>query len=124
MFQSSPILISFPDCSSQGACRAFLRELERLLSESYRPQIVFDMSRASMLSAMGIDLMLQCISRVAKHDGELKLAAVSPETSLVLELTQLNDVVEVFKTVQEAIDSFDGHWLAEPARRDSPLSAA
>ena len=124
MFQSSPILTSFPDCSSQSACRLFLREIDGLLSESYRPQIVFDMSRVSMLNAMGIDLLLQCITKVAKNDGELKLAGTSAETSLVLELTQLNDVVEVFHTVQEAIDSFDGHWLADSVRRDSPASAA
>jgi anti-anti-sigma factor len=122
-FQSSPIIQDFPDCSNQGACRAFLRELESLLFESYRPQIVFDMSRVSRMNAMGIDLMLKCITKIANHDGELRLASPSPETALVLELTQLSNVVDVHATVQEAIESLEGCLLEKPSYRDSRPAA-
>jgi anti-anti-sigma factor len=124
MFQTSPIVTEFPDCSKQGPCRAFLREFESLLLGTYRPQIVFDMSQVSQMNAMGIDLMLRCITKVANHDGELRIAAPSPETALVLELAQLSDVVEVFNTVQEARESFDGHLFGEASRRDPRSSVA
>ena len=124
MFQSSPILITFPDCATPAACRSFLREFETLLSQSYRPQIVFDMSRISQLNAAGIDLMLKCIMRTTSHDGELKLAAASAETDLILELTQLNDVVEVFASVEGALESFDSHLFSEANRRDLTSPAA
>ena len=124
MFQSSPIVMEFPDCSNQGACRVFLREFESLLLGSYRPQIVFDMSEVSQMNAMGIDLMLRCITKVANHDGDLRLGAASPETALVLELARLSDVVEVFNTVPEARDSFDGHSFGEAGHRDPRSSVA
>jgi anti-anti-sigma factor len=123
MFQSSAILISFPGCPTPAEARVFLREFENLLSQSYRAQIVFDMSGVVQLDAAGIDLLLTCITRVAGHDGELKLAAASPETDLVLELTQLNGVVEVFESVEAALESFDGHLTMEVARRDLTSAA-
>jgi anti-anti-sigma factor len=124
VFQSSPILITFPDKLTPASCRAFLREFEKVLSQTYRAQIVFDMSAVGQLDASGIDLLLKCIMRVAGHDGELKLAAASAETDLVLELTQLNGVVEVFTSVEGALESFDGYLLTEAARRDRTSSAA
>jgi anti-anti-sigma regulatory factor len=82
------------------------------------------MSRVDRLNAAGIDLLLSCITQVASHDGELKLAAASPETELILELTQVNGVVEVFQSVDGAVESFDGHLFTEPNRRDLRSSAA
>jgi anti-anti-sigma regulatory factor len=124
MFQTSPIVAEFPDCSNQGACRAFLREFEKLLLGTYRPQIVFDMSQVSQMNALGIDLMLRCIGKIASYDGDLRLAGASPETALVLELAQVSDVVEVFNTVPEALESFDSNLFAESVRRDSRTPAA
>jgi len=118
------MLREFPDCSNQGACRAFLREFESLLIGSYRPQVVFDMSQVSEMNSMGIDLMLKCIIKIANHDGDLRLAAPSPETALVLELARLSDVVEVFNTVTEAMESFDGHLFGVSSRRDSRTAAS
>ena len=123
MFQSSAILIMFPGCPSPGEGRVFVREFENLLSQRYRAQIVFDMSGVVQLDAAGIDLLLTCITRVASHDGELKLAAASAETDLILELTQLNGVVEVFESVEAALESFDGHLTMEVARRDLTSAA-
>ena len=124
MFESSPILITFPHCSTPGIGRAFLLKFDSLLTQGYRPQIVFDMSRLAQLDAADIDLMLKCIMRVASHDGELKLAAPSPQTDLILELTQLSGVVEIFSSVEGAVESFDGHFSAEAVRRDLLSSVA
>jgi len=124
MFESSPILRQFPDCSNQAACCGFLHEFEKLLLGTYRPQIVFDMSQVSQMNAMGIDLMLRCISKIANHDGDLRLAGPSPETALVLELAQISNVVEVFNTLQEAMESFDGHLFGDTSRRDARTVAS
>ena len=124
MFQSSPISVNFPERSTGATGRIFLRNFETLLSQSYRAQIVLDMSKIVQLDATGIDLLLKCIMRVASHDGELKLAAASPETGLILELTQLNGVVEVFESVEAAMESFGVQFLTDAARREFTQSAA
>jgi anti-anti-sigma regulatory factor len=97
----------FPDCTSPGACRAFLRRLQSSLFNTYRPVVVLDMSYAPQMNAAGIDLLLCCITEVTRRDGELKLAAASAQAELILELTQLTGIVERFSTVEQARASLE-----------------
>jgi len=121
MGQQPPVLVkNFPDCRNQGACRAFLREMEAFLFQSYRPQIIFDLSHVDHMNAAGIDLLLKCIVQIANRDGYLKLASPSAQAALVLELTQLTGVVEIFDTVEGAMESFGVYHLAE-SHRQEPL---
>jgi anti-anti-sigma factor len=117
--QPPVILKEFPDCRNQGACRAFLRDMEALLFHSYRPRIIFDLSHVDHMNAAGIDLLLKCVVEIADRDGYLKLAAPSAQAALVLELTQLNGVVEIFDTVEGAMESFGVYHLPEPHRPES-----
>jgi len=125
MQQVSVAVKEFPDCLNVAACRAFLGDLDFLLSQSYRPQIIFDLSDVPHMNATGIDLLLQCISEVANRDGTLKLAAPAPQTALVLELTQLNEIVEIFNSVEEAMASFGVYQIPpQPVRPESLPHAA
>jgi anti-anti-sigma factor len=121
--QSSAVVKEFPDCLNVGACRTFLRELQLFLSQTYKPQIIFDLSGISHMNAAGIDLLLQCVTAVANRDGVIKLAAAAPQTALVLELTQLNDVVEIYNSVEEAAGSF-GIFRLPPQTRTEPMPRA
>lgn len=120
MGQEPPVILKeFPDCRNQGACRAFLRDMEALLFHSYRPQIIFDLSHVEHMNAAGIDLLLKCVVEVADRDGYLKLAAPSPQAALILELTQLTGVVEIFDTVDAAMQSFGIFHIPESQRPES-----
>jgi anti-anti-sigma factor len=95
----------FPNPSNQGACRAFVRELQVLLAQAYRPVVVLDLSSVQVMNVAGVDVLLKCMEEVAANDGELKLAAASPETGVVLRLTQITRIVEIFASVEEALAS-------------------
>jgi hypothetical protein len=41
-----------------------------------------------------------------KRDGDLKLAAVSPASAVILELMRVDRLFEVFETSEEAVRSF------------------
>ena len=113
----------FPDCTNQGACRAFLHDFQLLLFNTYRPLVILDMSHAPQMNAAGIDLLLSCITEVAKKDGALKLAAPSAQTELILELTQLTGMVESFGTVEQALASSQVQAWTD-AKQTGPRDAA
>ena len=85
--------------------RDFVREMHCVLT-SDRPQIVFDLSHVVYLDAAGVDMLLHCMAEVMKRDGDLKLAALSPQSAVVLEMTRTVRLFEIYQTASDAVRSF------------------
>jgi len=107
--------------------RNFLKEVEPFLN-SDRPQLVFDLSRVQHIDAGGIDVLLQCMREVIKHDGDLKLASVSPQAAVVLELTRTGRLFEIYDNSTQAAKSFSSflpnavkHFYPHPAHHVTPM---
>ena len=125
MFQESLATVQqFPDCRDVHACRAFYRNFSRSIVDIYQPQIVFDMSGVQHLNAAGIDLLLNCVVKIADSDGEVKIAGASPGIALILELTQLNEVLDVYDAVEAALQSFGHFRMLDTTREESAVRAA
>jgi anti-anti-sigma factor len=125
MFQQSLTPVKqFPDCHNVVACRAFYRDFCREIRDMYEPQFVFDMSGVQHLNAAGIDLLLKCVVEVANRDGELKLAGASPQIALILELTQMNELLEVRDNVDDALQSFGVVGIPDATRLQPAARAA
>jgi hypothetical protein len=67
-------------------------------------------------------MMLHCLEEAMKRDGDLKLAALSRESEVVLELMRVARVFEVFATSDEAVRSFNA-VPAETIPQDVPWYA-
>ncbi len=85
---SRPVVVKrMPERMNLKQARGFLKEVQPFLI-SDRPQVVFDMSQVRHIDAAGIDVLLHCMREAVKRDGDLKLAALSPQSAVVLELTR------------------------------------
>src|SRR6266536_4705891 len=116
MLNNGPIVIlQLPELLNLGGAQSFMQELEPLL-ESHRPRIVFDCSRVRYIDSAGVEMLLHCLEEAMKRDGDLKLAALSPESEVILELMRVARVFEAFATSDEAVRSFN----AVPADAVSP----
>ena len=51
-------------------------------------------------------MLLHCMEQAMKRDGDLKLAAVSPQAAVILELMRVDRLFETFETAAEAVQSF------------------
>jgi anti-sigma B factor antagonist len=109
MEKSRPVIVKrVPESLSQKQARAFLEEVRPLL-EHDRPQIVFDLSLVRRIDAAGVDLLLYCMKEAARRDGDLKLASLSPQAQVVLDLTRTGRLFEVFANSADAARSFSGY---------------
>ncbi len=95
---------------------AFRRGMQDLLRMD-QPRVVFDFCSVTHLDSAGIEFLLNCLSAIVKRDGELKLAALSPQAATVLEITRVGRFFEIFPTVEDAVRSFDALLPNAP---DSP----
>ncbi|MFB3916830.1 MAG: STAS domain-containing protein [Terriglobales bacterium] len=108
------VVMRIPERLNFKQSRAFWREIQPILT-SDRPQIVFDMASVKYLDAAGVDMLLQCMAEVMKRDGDLKLAAVSPEAFVILELTRTDRFFEIYDSSSNAVKSFS-RFLPEAMR--------
>ena len=106
MYNSGPVIvIDLPEQLNQKEVNTFLHGLQPLL-ENDRPHLVLDCSKVQHIDSAGVDMLLHCLEEAMKRDGDLKLAAVSPASAVILELMRVDRLFEVFETPKEAARSF------------------
>jgi anti-anti-sigma factor len=106
MLSNRPVVVmELPEQLGLGQVKTFLQELDPIL-EAPRPRIVLDCSHVRRLDSAGVAMLLQCMEEAMKRDGDLKLAAVSPGSAVILEMMRVDSMFEVFATADEAVRSF------------------
>jgi anti-anti-sigma factor len=106
MRTSGPVIVmEVPEQLHHAGVTPFLAELRPLL-ESDRPRMVLDCSLIRNIDSSGVEMLLHCMEQAMKRDGDLKLAAVSPQAAVILELMRVDRLFETFETSAEAVQSF------------------
>jgi len=110
--------------------RAFRREMLTCV-EVERPCIVIDCSMARPIDKPGIRILLACLEEAMKRNGDVRLAAISPESRAILEHTGIDRLFRIFDTTKEAEESFyrlshqqEPHSLVAAAMRATAEGAA
>jgi anti-sigma B factor antagonist len=105
---SRPVVVKrMPERVNGRTARDFLRDVRPFLIVD-RPQIVFDLSQVRQLDSAGVEMLLRCMSEAHKRDGDVKLASLSDQSAVVLELTRTERLFEIYDTSTDAVRSFSG----------------
>jgi anti-sigma B factor antagonist len=97
--------MELPERLNHVEAKSFLNELEPLLTND-RPSLVLDCSQIKHMDSAGVEMLLYCLEQAMKRDGDLKLAAVSPASAVIMELMRVDRLFEVFDTAEAAVRSF------------------
>lgn len=120
METNRPVVVKrVPERMNLKSARAFLREIEPILNCD-RPQVVFDCSLVQQIDAAGVEMLLECLSRVIRRDGDLKLAALSPQVAVILEMTRTDRLFEIYESFSEAVLSFS-RFLPEAMKHSASV---
>ena len=85
--------------------RLFLQQLDQHLNV-VRPAIVIDCSLVREMDLTAIHLLLRSLERTMKHNGDIRLAGVSPASLLQLERAGADRIFRIFRSTEEAEESF------------------
>ena len=106
MYTKRPVIVmELPQRLDGTQARNFLAELQPIL-ENDRPCVVLDCSQIQHMDSAGVEMLLTCLEQAMKRDGDLKLAAISPASAVILELMRVDRLFEVFDTAEQAMQSF------------------
>ena len=85
-------------------------ELEALATEAYSHgvrDLVIDLSKTPSMTSIGIRAIIVIHRMLSQDRGQhLKLASATPEISAMLEIAGVTQHIEIFPTVEDAVNSF------------------
>ena len=120
MESKRPVVVKrIPSRLNARQARAFMAEMDMVIN-SDRPQLVFDCSQVLQIDAAGVEMLLHCLSRAIRHDGDLKLSAVSPQMEIVLQMTRTDRLFEIYDTATDAVLSFS-RFLPSAVKRPASV---
>jgi anti-sigma B factor antagonist len=108
MKTTKPVLvIQLPETLNLFQARDFMAEVLPVLAAD-RPRVVFDFAEVRRIDSAGVDMLVECLETVMQHDGDVKLAAITPEVLVILELTRVDRLFQIFDNTSDAAESFRG----------------
>ncbi|HEY0541262.1 MAG TPA: STAS domain-containing protein [Actinoallomurus sp.] len=78
--------------------------LIRLIDEG-RYRLVLELSGVDFVDSIGLGVFVGVVHRLRPHDGSLAVAAPSPQTRKVFEITQLVRVLPLFDSLGSAVEA-------------------
>ena len=117
----SVVIRQLPDTVTMNNIQQLRRQIGPDL-DGDRPRLVFDCSKVRQLDSAGIDLFLSSLEEAMKRNGDVKLAAVFSPVSIILKLTRVDRLFEIYETPVDAAESFSRFPIQ--LLRQSPSLAA
>jgi anti-sigma B factor antagonist len=83
-----------------------IREKIAALSAAGKHNVVVDLGGVDYIDSTGLGILVICFTSLKKHGGALKLVNPNKRNVVLLLLTKLHTVFEVFNEDQDAVNSF------------------
>jgi anti-sigma B factor antagonist len=80
--------------------------LEDSVPSLEKPNVILDMDTTESLDSHSLETLLNVQDKLRNSAGELKIATTNYINRKILEMTRLDQQIEVFGTVVEAVKSF------------------
>lgn len=84
-----------------------LRKLFRELMKEGKIKIVLNLDKTNYVSSLCLAVIVDVKNRLSTMKGDLKLGKVNRLIRNLLEITNLIKKIEVFDSIEEALESFD-----------------
>ena len=81
-------------------------QLEKFLTSQERSNIIVDLDGSETIDSGGLEALLAAQEALRALAGDLKISTSNPANRKILEITRLDQQLEVFDTVIDAVKSF------------------
>jgi anti-sigma B factor antagonist len=81
-------------------------QLASVLTSLERSQVVVDLDGTETVDSLGLTLLLDAQENLRLSGGDLRISTSNTYNRKILEITRLDQSLEVFETVLEAVKSF------------------
>jgi len=116
--EKTVIVRHFPEAFTGWARKRFFNEVKGHLDMD-RPCVVLECSQLAQMDKHIVLMLLRCLEEAMKRNGDVRLAAVSPQAKAALKSTGADILFRFFETSEDAIASFQRRTILPNSRNDS-----
>lgn len=80
--------------------------LQQLEDGSNDYRVVFDLSKMEHIDSSGLGVLVTLLQTAREKGGTVKLAGIQPRPMIVFNITKVSKVFSLYKTAEEALESF------------------
>ncbi len=91
-----------------GPDAAALNDQLHKLVEVNKKRVVIDLHEVKFVNSSGLGMLIGGLTTMRNAGGELKLARASKKVETLIEVTKLNKVFDLHRTVDSAVSAFKG----------------
>jgi len=97
------------DSRSAGEAKEVIRSA--ILEGNYK--VIINLENCTYIDSSGLGTLVSALKTTKEHGGTVWLSGLSAQVKMVVELTRLHHVFDIFDTVEEAISELDGSDVQE-----------
>ena len=86
-------------------CQRVEWQVDDLLREG-KLSVIFDLSGLSFIDSAGVGMVMMCFGKLKKSGGTLRVAGAKGYVEDTLKMTRVNEVLQLFPSVEAAAASF------------------
>jgi anti-sigma B factor antagonist len=79
---------------------------QNYLTSQERQKVVLDLDNSESITSEGLEALLDAQTKLREQLGDLKIATTNTVNRKILEITRLDEHLEVFESVIDAVQSF------------------
>ena len=81
--------------------------MEQYIKPDVAPKFIMDMKKVPFINSQALGLFLNIYKHVDYLKGRIVFSGLNSDIENLMNLTQLSTIFEIYRTVDEAVDSFD-----------------
>jgi anti-sigma B factor antagonist len=86
-------------------CARLEREVDGMIA-AHETRVILDMAGVTHADSAAIGAIVRCLAKLKSAGGALRIAAVQPMIDYSLKLTKVDNLIEIFPTVELAAKGF------------------
>ncbi|MCS7205358.1 MAG: STAS domain-containing protein [Leptospiraceae bacterium] len=101
------VIVSIEGAIKSGDEYQLAERMEQYIKPNVAPKFIIDMKKVPFINSQALGLFLHIYKHIDYLKGRIVFCGLNSDIESLMNLTQLSNVFEIYKTLDEALESFE-----------------
>lgn len=101
------VIVTIEGAIKSGDEYQLAEKMENYIKPNKVPKFIIDMKKVPFINSQALGLFLHIYKHVDYLKGRMVFSGLNSDIESLMNLTQLSNIFEIYKTLEEALESFE-----------------